>query len=382
MSVVLFVASLVLILVVLVDAFESMLLPRRVSRNFRFARFFYLYSWTPWAALARRMKPGKRRETFLSWFGPLSILVLFGLWAVGLIVGFATLQWSLGSPLNISAVGPAHLFDYLYMSGVTFFTLGYGDVTPVAVPGRTLAVAEAGLGFGFLAVVIGYLPVLFQAFSDREVTISLLDARASSPPTAGQVLLRLAPTHNLAALDRFLEEWERWAAEMLASHLSFPILSFYRSQHDNQSWLAALTAMLDTCALVITGVEGADPYQAQLTFAMARHAAVDLAQVFRTPPLAPDPDRLPADERLRLREQVREAGLDLLEGAAADQKLDELRGMYEPFLNALARHFLLTLPPVMAEGTTVDNWQTSAWMRRTSGIGKLTPFDPRDDHAD
>ena len=249
------------------------------------------------------MRPGKWRNTFLSCFGPLSVLVLIGAWAVGLIFGFALLQWSLGSELRSS--GEAPVFPvYLYFSGVTFFTLGFGDVTPVDPLGRFLAVAETGIGFAFLAVVISYLPVLYQAFSHREVTISLLDARAGSPPTAAQLLIRLARRPNFAVLDRFLEEWERWAAEVLESHVSFPVLSYYRSQHDNQSWLAALTAILDTSALVIAGAKGVDPYQAQLTFATARHTVVDLAQVYYVPPIEPDPDRLPGDRLRRLRAEL------------------------------------------------------------------------------
>ena len=202
------------------------------------------------------------------------------------------LHWSLGTGLHGPGdrAGPGTCF---YLSGTTFFTLGFGDVTPIEPLGRVLAVAEAGLGFGFLAVVISYLPILYQAFSGREVTISLLDARAGSPPTAAQLLIRLARGRNLAALGRFLEEWERWAAQVLESHLSFPMLGYYRSQHDNQSWLAALTVVLDAWALVLAGVKGADPYQAGLTFAMARHAVVDLAQVYQVPPPGPGPDRLP-----------------------------------------------------------------------------------------
>src|SRR5262249_4912734 len=157
--------------------------------------------------------------------------------------------------------------------------------------GRALAVVEAGIGFGFLAVIIGYLPALYQAFSRRETAISLLDARAGSPPTAGEFLRRLGLAGGAAAAEPLLAEWERWAAELLESHLSFPVLSFYRSQHDNQSWLSTLSTILDTCSVLLVGVKGAGAYQAQLTFAMARHAAVDLALVFRTPPLAPDPDR-------------------------------------------------------------------------------------------
>jgi hypothetical protein len=374
-------ASLALIAVVLWDAFEAVLLPRRVTRNIRFSRIYYVNSWTPWAAIARRMRAGKARNSFLSLFGPLSVIVLIGAWATGLITGFALLHWSLGTRWH-APDEPGGLGTCFYVSGTTFFTLGFGDVTPVDPLGRLLAVVEAGLGMGFLALFISYVPVLYQAFSSREVTISRLDARAGSPPSAAQLLVRLARGHRLDVLDRFLEEWERWAAEVLESHVSFPMLSYYRSQHDNQSWLAALTAALDSSAVVLSVVESSDPYQARLTFAMARHVVVDLAQVYRVPPFEPEHDRLPPERLQRLREELHAAEVVLREGAAADHKLAELRGMYEPFVAALSQYFLLALPPILPESVPVDNWQTSAWMRRTRGIGALAAADAADDHVD
>jgi hypothetical protein len=373
--------SVALILLVLLEGFESMVLPRRVTRPYRFTRFYYQGTWRLWRALAGGLRPGKRRETFLSFFGPLSLLTIFVIWVAGLITGFGLLHWSLATPL---APGhqPGDLGMYLYLSGVTFFTLGYSDVTPVGVSGRVLSAVEAGTGFGFMAVIIGYLPVLFQAFSRREVTISLLDARAGSPPTAAEALLRLARAGRLEGLGPFLAEWERWSAELLESHLSYPVLSYYRSQHDNESWLGALTAVLDTCALLIAAVEGADVHQAQLTFAMSRHAAVDLALVFRTPPRPPEPDRLPPERFRELRARLEGAGVRFRNGAAGEARLRALRALYEPFVNALAGFFLLRLPPVVPEGVPVDNWQTSAWTRRAAGIGRLPALDAADEHFD
>ena len=373
--------SLVVIAIILVDAFEAMLLPRRVARNFRLARQFYRLTWRPWAAIGQRLGLGKRREVFLSVFGPLSMLVLFAVWAAGLILGFALLQWSLDTPVSPRRAA-ASLFEDFYMSGVTFFTLGYGDVAPVDPLGRVLAVVEAGIGFGFLAVVISYLPVLYQAFSRRELTISLLDARAGSPPTAAQLLVRSAAARDRDDLARILGEWERWSAELLESHLSFPVLSYYRSQHDNQSWLAAATAILDTCSLLIAAVECDNVYQARLTFAMTRHAVVDLAQAFKSPPRPPDHDRLSPDRLGRLRDALRSAGLTPREGPAVDGKLAELRAMYEPFVTSLSAYFVLSLPPFLSDTPPVDNWQTSAWMRRTAGITALAPAQPGDDHLD
>lgn len=381
MGLVLALASVALMALVLADGFATMVLPRRVTWRYRPTRLFYRLSWGLWRAVALRLRPGRRREWFLSLFGPLSLLGMFATWMTGLIVAFGLLLWSLGAPLQTSDT-PVGLPTYLYLSGTTFFTLGYGDVAPTGPVGRALAVAESGLGLGTLAVVIGYLPVLYQAFSRREVTISLLDARAGSPPSAAELLRRLAQAGSCGAVDPFLAEWERWAAELLESHLSFPVLSYYRSQHDNQSWLAALTTVLDTCALLIVGTRECNTFQAQLTFAMARHAAVDLALVFGVPPIPPDPGRLSAEQMRRLRELVRGAGMTFGDGATVDARLAELRAMYEPFVNALARHFLFGLPSIMPEKPAVDNWQTSAWTRRTPGIGSLPVLPAGDEHFD
>jgi Ion channel len=375
-------AALVLIFAVLIDTFEVMVLPRRVRHDFRLARFFYRAAWVLWRWLARLQPAGRWRNGFLSVFGPLSLFVLMVVWALGLITGFALLHWSLGTAMAFPRPTDESFATYLYFSGTTFFTLGYGDLVPTGPFGRALSVAEAGIGFGFLAVVISYLPVLYQAFSRREITISLLDARAGSPPTAGELLRRLGEARSLASIGPLLAEWERWSAELLESHLSFPVLRYYRSQHDNQSWVAALTAILDTAALMIACVDGADDHQARLTFAMARHAAVDLGLVSRTPPLPLVANRLPASELCKLRESLRAAGLSLREERAMAKALTELRGLYEPFVNALAAQFLFTLPSFLPEKPPVDNWQTSPWMPRSPGLGGLSATSVEDEHVD
>lgn len=361
---------------VLFESFEAVVLPRRVTRRYRFSRLYFRNFWTLWRTVVAGLLPGTRmREACLSWFGPLSLLGLFGLWFVGLIVGFGLAMWGFDMPLR-GATEP-HLHNYLYLSGVTFFTLGFGDLTPLEPFGQLLVVVECGLGFGILALMMSYFPVLYQAFSEREVSISMLDARAGSPPSAGQLLLRAANARNFYdTIDPFLREWERWSSNLLESHLSFPVLGYYRSQHENQSWLAALTALLDACALLLTGPKDCRPFQAQLTFAMARHAAVDLALIFRVPQMpAPVPERLSAERLQALREKLRTAGLELRADAAADAKFAELRAMYEPFVNALAAYFALHLPAIDPESTAVDNWQTSAWTRRTPDIANLPLLD-------
>jgi hypothetical protein len=343
-----------LLSMVLWDAFEVIILPRRVIRRFRLARFFYRFTWRLRSVVPQWIPGCNRSETCLSIFGPLSLLLLMGVWFMGLIVGFAMLQWGLQDRLNV-AQGAASFGTYLYLSGTTFFTLGLGDVIPLGTVGRELVVIEAGIGFGFLAAVITYLPVIYQAFSRREVNILLLDARAGSPPSAGELLRRNGG--DMASLDQLLYDWERWSAELLDSHLSYPFLVYFRSQHTNQSWLAALTAILDTCALVIAGVNDGPTRQAQLTFAMARHAVIDLALYFIPSQQVLASYRLPPSSLTVLRNMLAEAGVLLQEGAVTEQKLRELRRMYEPYVQALSEYLLISLPPWFRVNAMPDNWQ-------------------------
>lgn len=350
-----------LLLVVLWDAFETVILPRRVSRRLRLARLFYRATWPPWRAGARLLST-RRREAFLAVYGPLSLLLLLALWAVGIVFAFGMMQWAAGSALSLVAGRPGLATD-VYMSGTTFFTLGLGDVVPHTSLAKMLTVVEAGTGFSFLAIVIGYLPVIYQAFSRREGPIALLDARAGSPPTASELLWRHRTDRSGERLGELLREWEHWAADVLESHLSYPPLAYFRSQHSNQSWLAALTTILDASALVIVGREGWCVMQAELTFAIARHAVVDLAQVFDTPPRAPPVERLAPDQLERLLARLEGDGLELRRRTDFMARLGKLRGMYEPLVSALADQFAVSLPPWVRETDRPDNWQTSPWER-------------------
>ena len=369
------VAGLLLLLVVLVEAFEALVLPRRVTRPYRITRLYYRTGWWAWKNTSRLFRSPRRKQTFLSIFGPLSLLGLFAVWGIGLVLGFGLLH---------HAISPraSGLAESVYLSGTTFTTLGYGDVTPTLPVTRALAVAEAATGFGFFAIVISYLPVLYQSFSRREAFIALLDARAGSPPAAGRMLLRTPPGGDgRACLTGFLAEAERWAAEVLEGHLSFPVLGYYRSQHDNQSWLAALTCILDASALVLTVVEGADKTQARLTFAMARHTLVDLGLTLGRRPEPPSEDRLPDSRLEELLTALKAGGARVRDDAPARIRLVELRELYESFVAGLAGHFLLPVPVMWPSDERPDNWQTSAWMRRADPLTALAA-DPKDEHFD
>ena len=348
-------------LLVLQDAFEVMLLPRRVQRRTRLAAVYFRTMWRACSSLASRLQPRRGREAVLSLFGALSMLGLFASWATGLILSFGLLDWAL-EPGGHAAGRDSSLAGQIYMSGATFFTLGYGDVVPHTGITRLLSVVEAGVGLGFIALVIGYLPLIHQLFSSREVLVIQLDSRAGSPPTAAGLLCKHA--NDLGELDDFLRSWEVWGAQLLEGHLSYPMLAYYRSQHDNQSWLAALTAITDCCALIIVGIDGAKVFQARMTFEIMRQVAVEMARSFRIAPSRfTGGDRLPAEACLRLQAVLAEDGVELAAGSQAFEALRALRATYEPLLDGLAQYLLLTLPD-----WTPDDDATAHWTRGHRGL--------------
>src|SRR6202012_4495649 len=336
MHILLLLLGLFLLIAVLLDSFQTIILPRRPVTRFRLTRFFFVATWTPLTHLVHLIRNRRFREQLYSYYGPLSLLMLFVMWAISLVTAYAFIYFGLHTPFTdpLHPVGAIqHLRTCFYVSGSTLFTLGLGDVVPVNHAARFLVVTEAGTGLGFVALVIGYVPVLYSAFSVRETEVALLDARAGSPPTAGELLLRHHFDGGDQALNKLLAEWERWSATMLETHISYPLLCFYRSQHDNQSWISALTAVLDACALLITSVEGPAKRQAQLTFAIGRHVLVDIGHVF---------NREKAEQKLRqapftrlndqefsyLCDLLRDSGIALCGDLYVRARLDALRKLY------------------------------------------------------
>ena len=361
---------------VALDAFQTIILPRRPSGRLRITRLFYVLTWNPWRAVALHIRNNRVREEMYSIYGPLSLILLLVVWAMLLVVGFGLFFFAMGSPFADAMVTPnsgqwARFGTDLYVSGTTLFTLGLGDVLPRALGSRALIIFESGVGLGFVALVIGYLPVLYQAFSRREVSIALLDARAGSPPTATELLRRHGFEGGEQALIDLLAEWERWSAEILESHISYPLLCYYRSQHDNQSWLSALVAVLDACALLISIMEAKSARQAQLTFAMARHALIDLGHVFnreeRTKQLQQSgQDRLPAEEFAQLCEALGETSLRMCGDPASAERLRAMRVLYEPQAMALAEYLRMSLPPWIPAPLAKDQWKTIERLRSES----------------
>jgi hypothetical protein len=338
------------------DAFETLVLPRTPMRRARITWLFYRATWRCWVVRARRLRSDRRRERFLAVYGPLSVIGLMTLWALSLVGGFALLQWS-QRELLVNLVGDPHFFDDLYMSATTLFTLGLGDVMPQGRGGRLLVVAETSSSLTLVTMVFAYLPILYQSFSRREIRLTMLDAWAGSPSSATEILRRVAVNGDVSSLDGFFADWEYWCSDLLESHLSYPAIAYFRSQHQRQSWVSALTTVLDLAALVKVGIEGVPAWRAHRTFAIARHAAVDLAQILADPQTQIE-DRLPSCELAAIRTELARAGLSLNRSSDAEHELAELRRSYEPHVAALADRLMMPIPRWRPASRGPDNWET------------------------
>jgi hypothetical protein len=355
--------GLALILLVLIDVFETVVLPRTVMRHMRLSNVFFDFAGRAYIAMGK-LKPGELRSRLLVGFAPIILLFLLAIWGAMMITGWALIEWGLQLGYN---VGSLSLGESLYYSGVTFLTLGYGDIVPVTPLGRTVGVLEAGMGFGYIALVIGYVPVLYSAFSRRERQMLLLDTRAGSHPKGVEIVTRHAEARALGQLLPLLKEWEGFSAECLESYLSYPLLAYYRSQHDDQSWLKSLTAVLDACALieVMRPVEAVwwDElhFQARATFAMARHLIVDLCYILDVPPIDGSVDRVSPAVYEELGRLLARAGVELPSDEPTVQRFRDVLRMYEPYVRALASELVLDLPNWCEAVVVADNWQVSAW---------------------
>jgi hypothetical protein len=319
-----------LIWLMLAEFFVAFLLPRRVKRDPRIARGIYRAIWRPWRAGAARWLSPVLADTVLGFYGPFALLLELVVWALGLMIGFACVEWAGGGAFSLA------------FSAATFLSATFA---PRDTWHRAVGLAEAATGVGVLFIVIGYLPSVYGAFSRREVAVSQLSARAGSPPSAGALLRRASDRGRWDELRLYLHDAETWAAEMMETHLSYPLLAYYRSQHVGQNWLAALTTIVDTSAIVVAALEegAAEAGDAELTFAIGRHALADLAHQSGAKPAAAT--RALGDVELAELRALLEAGdLPLVDEETWRSRLEAMRRTYEPKAAALAHELALRLP--------------------------------------
>ncbi len=361
------IAGVALVGLMVAEVFFAFLMPRRVKRSPRIARRAWTVAWQPWRRLAARLSPGSE-DTMLGLYGPLGLVGILVVWALGVVLGFAMLQWALGSDLGAGGQKVGFLEDAYFSAGG--FLDASTEFAPHGASAKLAFIAEVAIGFGVIFIVIGYLPALFQSFSRREVAVSQLDPRAGSPPTAGALLLRSATLQGWEDLDDYLSQWEEWAAELMETHLSYPALAFFRSQHVNQNWLSALTCVLDAGAFAMASAPpGAPTEGAQLSFAIGRHALADLGLTFNARPRPPESDRLGDAQLVELRARLEAEGLELADPEPATARLAKLRASYEPLAAALGGVLALPLPAWIPVDDASTNWRRHVRAAHRSGEG-------------
>jgi hypothetical protein len=332
---------------VLWDGFATIVLPRTVAPMRRISGRFYKWSWRIWAAVGCRIEQPELRLGFLAVYGPISVMFLLILWGSLVILGFTLIYMGLG-PRFQAANGPVDPGTLLYMSGSTFLTLGLGDVTSADRIGRFFIILETATGYIFLGLIITYMPLLDQAYGAREVGNMLIHSRAGHPPSAIKLLHRYTSSDRSDVLRGNLREGERWMAETLQTHLSHPVLTFYRAQHWGRSWLASLTTLLDTCALLIAGGEGILREQARLTYRMGLHLLKDLSEALVIPADPRRAARLTENDLPALHAALEAAGIPLTLDPGAATELLRLVRRYDLYLLPLSDWLVIPLPSWIA----------------------------------
>lgn len=294
-----FVLGALIVLVMFFDIFQSIVLPRPTPVALRPGGGLVWGLWYLCRVVATRLRSPNLRDLVLGTFASLAVVALLLCWVAGLIVGYGLMLDAL--PME-EQPAITNLGSALYFSGVSLLTLGFGDIVATGGAARALVLTEATSGLATMALAITFLFTLFGAYQRREVLVVRLSARAGAPPSGVNLLEAYARLEMLQDLSVLFEQWETWAAEVLDSHLSYPILAFFRSTHDRQSWISALGAVLDAAALVVTTVDGQPRGAATMLLKVGTHLVEDLAQYFRLQPaFVPYVERWEFDEaRLRL----------------------------------------------------------------------------------
>ncbi len=337
MHVVLIVAGFVVIAVIIFDIFASVLVPRPVRSALLVSAYLRRYTWRAWRRLCIGIEPPQRRDFFLGIYAPFVMVLLLGGWVFGLILGFGLVFLGLQDGLRPP---PTDIGAAMYYAGTSLLTIGYGDIVAVGWPARVVSVTAGATGLATVAIVLTFLFSLFASFQRREVFVVMLDARGSAPPSGVSVLETYASFDLVHDLPRFFEQGQVWCAEVLDTHLAYPVLCYFRSSHVDVSWFAALGAMLDAATLVMSTVEDVPKGQAAILHSVGSHLTHDLAKYFGL--LGDDNVLVERDEFSAARMRLAAAGYTLADEDQAWDAFQRLRAEYASALNNMSRNWAIT----------------------------------------
>jgi nitrate reductase NapE component len=328
--------GLLLVGVTLYDLFQSVVLPRPAVGRIRISPRITAMAWRAWRAVGTRFSPGSRREGLLAVFAPIAVIMMLAIWVAALVTGYGFVVYALRDQVSPPV---RDLPSAFYISGLSLFTLGFSDVVPVGPAERVLALVEAATGLGVVALVISLLFSLFNAFQRRESLVVTLDASAGAPPTGVNLLENCARYHMPDELTRTFNDWRHWTAEVLESHLAYPILVYFRSSHDNEAWVNSFGAVMDAALLTFTTLEHGGSGPARMMFKVGQHLVEDVSWYFSFP--HPDGPGIERQEFDAACDELAAAGYELRDRDDAWAQFSELRSQYAGPLNGLAHHLVI-----------------------------------------
>jgi hypothetical protein len=331
-----FIAGVAIIVIILFDLIASILVPRPVPPGLMLSAFVRRRAWHRWKLLFLSTDPPKRRETVLGFFATVSVIGSLVMWLIGFILGFALLFWPFRDHMHPAITS---LFEAGYYAGTSILTIGYGDIVATGVGTRILSLAAGATGLATVAIVLAFLFFLFSSYRQREIFEVMLDARAGSPPSGIALLETHAQLELVDDLPRLFEQAQEWCADVLETHLAYPVLCYFRSAHVGMSWVAALGALLDAETLVISTIERIPVGQATLAQSVGTHLVDDVSNYFG---LAGSGGTLvEQQEFVAAWERLAAAGYSLRPVAEAWQTFSQLRSQYASSLNNLARYWAI-----------------------------------------
>jgi voltage-gated potassium channel Kch len=337
-DVLIFIAGVALLGVVLWDIFQSIVVPRPTPGRIRISRYVVPPAWRAWRALGRRKRTADARDSFLGLFAPGAMILLFAMWLAFMVLADGLVLFALRAEIRPAF---ANLFDAIYFAGTSVLTLGFGEIVAEGAASRLVVLVAAATGLGVVALVITFIFSLFASYQRREVLVVTLSARAKSPPSAVTLLETHARLEMIDDLPELFRDWERWVAEVLDSHVAYPLLGYFRSSHDNISWISALGAVLDSAALVVTTIKGVPRGQAEIVLRVGAHLVEDISNYIRQ---SGDGSSVAHDDFAAVHARLANAGYKLEPLERSWRAFERVRRTYAGRLDALAEYWATPAP--------------------------------------
>jgi hypothetical protein len=332
------VLGLTLIVIVFYDLFQTVVLPRPAVGKIQLARRVVRPMWLMWRWVSQRTSRLERSEARLAAFAPVALLTLFLIWAAALVLGYGLVLNGLAQQIRPS---PPDFITSIYISASTLVPLAYGDFVPEGFLARGVIIAESATGVVLAALAITLLFSLYESFRAREELVVSLDALAGAPPTAVQLLETAAKHHMRPPLEDTFEDWRKWSAMVLESHLAYPLLIYFRSSHDNEAWINSFGAVMDAAVLTLSTIDDGADGPAHLMFTVGNHLVEDMSWVFNIK--SSDDPIVERSEYDAAVQRLIKVGYRIRDLDAGWKKFAEMRAKYATGLNQMA--LWLAIPP-------------------------------------